>query len=75
MRKLLKIGILCALFIVCSCPVLAQKSENAPNEATQKSEKKEELLSAFSFWIKLSTTTSSGGLILALLRAIDTARP
>ena len=51
MRKLLKIGILCTLFIVCSCPVLAQKSENAPNEATQKSEKKEEILSAFSFWI------------------------
>lgn len=51
MRKMLKIGIFCILFLLCDCQVLAQKCENAPNEAIQKSEKKEEILSAFSFWV------------------------
>ena len=51
MRKMLKIGVFCILFLLCDCQVLAQKCENAPNEAIQKSEKKEEILSAFSFWV------------------------
>ena len=49
MRKMLKIGIFCILFLLCDCQVLAQKCENTPNEATQKSEKKRKSYPHFLF--------------------------
>ena len=51
MKKLLKIGFFCILFLLCNCQVLAQKPEHVSNKSMQKSGKKEEIVSAFSFWI------------------------
>lgn len=52
MNKMLKIGILCIVFMLCDCQVQAQKIETTQNNAIQyESTKKAEIVSAFSFWI------------------------
>ena len=52
MNKMLKIGILCIVFLLCDCQVQAQKIETTQNNAIQyESTKKAEIVSAFSFWI------------------------
>lgn len=52
MNKMLKIGILCVVFLLCDCQVQAQKIETTQNNAIQyERTKKAEIVSAFSFWI------------------------
>ena len=52
MNKMLKIGILCVVFLLCDCQVQAQKIETTQNNAIQyERTKKAEIVSSFSFWI------------------------
>ena len=52
MNKMLKIGVLCIVFLLCDCQVQAQKIETKQNNAIQyERTKKAEIVSAFSFWI------------------------